>query len=115
MNKIKKISLPLFLVGAGLLPLISLAATTAAPESPIKDWQGIITLAERVVTWGYRLFFILAVAFILIAAYRYLFARDNAEEVKKANRSLIHAAIAIAVALISTGVAEIIRTFLNQK
>ena len=80
---------------------------------PLIDSKDDITaIAESIATWVYRLFFIIAVLYILFAAFTYLTAKDDAAKVKKAQASLKNAVIAIIIALISTGVAALIKSFL---
>jgi prepilin-type processing-associated H-X9-DG protein len=82
-------------------------------KSPIKSVSDIQTWIVEITKWGFTIFFILAVAFILLAAYRYLMARDNETEVKKATASLKNAVIAIAIALVSAGVSSIVNSVLK--
>lgn len=96
---------------AGLIPVYSFAEETA--KVYISSWAGLLNVLNNIIIWGYRIFFIVAVGYILIAAYTYLTARDKAEQVSKANKSLIHAAIAVAVALLSAGFSKIIESFLE--
>jgi FtsH-binding integral membrane protein len=84
------------------------------PDSPIDSVQGVLDLASKVVRVTYQVFFMAAVFFILLAAYTYLSAKDNAKQVEKATKSLINAAIAIAVALVASGAASLINNALRQ-
>ena len=61
----------------------------------------------------YQIFFILAVLFILVAAFTYLRAGGDAAQVKKAQTILKNAVIAIVIALISTAASVIIQNFIN--
>lgn len=83
-------------------------------ESPLIDDEGdIVRIITDISTWIYRVFFIIAVLYILLAAYMYLTAKDDAAQVKKAQTSLKNAVIAIIIALISTGASLLIQSFLK--
>ena len=106
----------IFSVGAFLITSTAFADTVIGdptPTSPIKSTQDVQDLIFGITKWGFTIFFILAVAFILLAAYRYLMAKDNEAEVKKATASLKNAVIAIAIALVSAGVSSIVSSVLN--
>ncbi|MBI3638207.1 hypothetical protein HY227_00490 [Candidatus Wolfebacteria bacterium] len=51
--------------------------------------------------------------FILLSAFNFLFARGEPEKIKSARTQIMWASIAIAIALISVGAAQIINTFLG--
>lgn len=74
---------------------------------------GIVDLLKGVVRWVYIIFFIVAVLFILFAAFTYLTAGGNEEKVKSAKNSLIYAAVAIVIAFLAVGFETIIGTFLT--
>jgi phosphoglycerol transferase MdoB-like AlkP superfamily enzyme len=75
---------------------------------------GVVDVLRSVVRWVYIIFFIIAVMFILFAAFSYLTAGGDPETVAKAKNQIIYAAIAIAVALLAVGFEQIIRTFLQS-
>ena len=75
---------------------------------------GLVDVVRGVVRWVYIIFFILAVLFILFAAFTYLMAGGEPEAVNKAKTQLIYAAVAIAVALLAVGFEQIIQAFLTS-
>jgi len=75
---------------------------------------GLMGIVKSIVTWIYTLFFILAVLFILFAAFTYLTAGGDETKVAKAKNQLIYAAVAIAVALLAVGFSTIIQNFFNS-
>lgn len=83
-------------------------------ESPVRDAPGLVDVVRKVVVWTYTLFFILAVLLIIFAAFAYLTAGNNAEQIKTAHKRLIWAAVAIVVALLAVGAELIIKDFLNN-
>lgn len=73
---------------------------------------GLVDILRNVVRWVYIIFFVLAVLFILLAAFNYLTAGGEAEKITKAKNQLIYAVVAIVVALLAVGFETIIRNFL---
>jgi len=73
---------------------------------------GLVDILRNVVRWVYIIFFVIAVMFILFAAFNYLTAGGEAEKITKAKNQLIYAVVAIVVALLAVGFETIIRNFL---
>ncbi|MCL5012069.1 MAG: hypothetical protein M1320_01455 [Patescibacteria group bacterium] len=114
----KYLKLTIYSVGSFLLAGTALAQSgggnqTPPVNSPIKSATDVYDWIVAVTKWAYTIFFVLAVAFILLAAYRYLMAKDNEAEVKKATAALKNAVIAIAIALVSAGVSSIVNSALK--
>jgi len=104
-----------FLVGAITPGAIPEAKELGTPESPIKTPGGLLDAIANIVKWVYIVFFVIAVMFILFAAFTYLTAGGNPEKIKSARTKIIYAAIAIAIALLAVGAVTIIKNFLLQK
>jgi hypothetical protein len=107
------------LVGAGIatlaLPFAALAQIETLPPSPVSSVQGIIDVLNFVIRIIFTLLMIAAIAFILYAAFKYLTAMGDAAKVQEAHRALLWAAVAIAVALIATGVRSIVNSVLQGR
>ncbi len=86
---------------------------TGPNRSPISSPADISRILEQFVRWFYYIFFVLAVYFLLTAAFTYLTAGGKPENITKANKSLLWAFVAIAVALISVGAATIVKSFIT--
>ncbi|MEK7658134.1 MAG: hypothetical protein AAB366_03045 [Patescibacteria group bacterium] len=102
MNIIKNLSY-------SLMPLV----VAAAEDSPVKSVNDVIRILNNIVKWTYTIFFIAAVFFILLAAYKFLFAQDDPEKIKSAKNQIIYAVIAIIVALLAVSFPVIIKDFLG--
>ena len=102
-----------FLVGAITPGTIPGAKELGTPESPIKTSGGLLDTIASIVKWVYIVFFIVAVLFILIAAFNYLTGGGQPEKIKLAHTQLMYALIAIAIALMSVGAVTIIKNFLS--
>jgi len=103
-----------------LLPLAS-AVVYAQPETGVvlpganqnvRTVSGLVDILRGVVRWIYILFFIIAVLFIIFAAFTYLTSGGDPEKVGNAKNQLIYAAVAIAVALLALGFQSIVSNFL---
>jgi ABC-type transport system involved in cytochrome c biogenesis permease component len=126
MNKLQKISAGLFITSLLITQYSLLAINPAfaydykqgaqelAQGSPIKSPEDIYKILGKIVRYTYEIFFIVAVLFILIAAYNFLFARGDPEKVKSARSQVLYAAIAIAVAFLSVGAEAIIKDLLSR-
>ena len=77
----------------------------------INSVQSVLNLVCTVFDWAFYFLIALAVLFAVIAAFRYLTAAGNPEQVKAANNTLLYAAIAVAVALLAKGIPLIIGSF----
>lgn len=108
-------------INIAIISLMLLANIAAAVEIPgvpgapgstltVTGWFGIL---NQVVSWVYRIFFVVAALFIIIAAFYYLTAQGNPEKVGEAKNMIIYAVVAIVVALIAVGIDVMIRTFLS--
>jgi hypothetical protein len=97
-----------------LLPALALAQTPSSPPTILQN--GIGGVGETLCTifnWMFYFLIILAIIFVVVAAFRYLFAAGDPEKVKMAGHSLIYAAVAIAVGLIAKAVPGIVSTLLG--
>ena len=86
-------------------------------ESPITsatDGNGsLLSLLIIGIQWLYTVFFILAVAMILLAAYNFVRGGNNEKLVETAKKQLKWAVVAIAIALVSAGITLIVKDFIT--
>ncbi|MEK7114472.1 MAG: hypothetical protein AAB832_00180, partial [Patescibacteria group bacterium] len=82
-------------------------------KSPIQNVSGIVGIAASVVRWIYVIFFIIAVMYVLFAAFAYLTENDDSEKMKVVHSRIKYAAIAIAIALLAIGLELIVKNFLT--
>ena len=92
-----------------LLPALAFAQGGITPVSPVAGRQvDVFDIITRIIGWLTGLLVVLAVIFIVWAAFIYLTAGGDAEKAGKANKMLIYAAVAIAIALLSQGIVFIV-------
>ncbi|MBM3256932.1 MAG: hypothetical protein FJY98_01210 [Candidatus Liptonbacteria bacterium] len=104
-----------------LLPMITMAqgsnprrpAGGSEAPAPITTLGGAFDILCNVLGWIFILLIVLAVFFVIVAAFRYLMAGGEPEKVGAANHTLIYAAVAVVVAIIARGIPIIIANFFN--
>jgi magnesium-transporting ATPase (P-type) len=102
---------PAFAITAGEIP----GASQLISDAPkVEKIGGLVDVLKTIVKWTYIIFFIIAVLFIIFAAYNYLTARGDPEKVKNVNSQLIYAAVAIVVALVAVSIDLIIKNFITS-
>lgn len=79
----------------------------------ISNPQQIFTILSKIVQWTYTIFFIVAVFFILVAAFNFLTAQGDSTKIQEARNQILWAIVAIVIALISVGAAQIIKNFIQ--
>lgn len=90
------------------------AARKSAEQSPIQTPEKVFEILSKVVRYVYTVFFIVAVLLVLIAAFNFLFSQGEPAKVASARKQITWAAVAIAIALIASASAQIIKNFLEQ-
>ncbi len=89
------------------------AGTSNTPVTNIVSLTNVLQLLCIVFGWFFYGLIILAVIFILVAAFKYLTAGGEPEKVKQAGATLLYAAVAVAVALLAKAIPMVIGTFLG--
>ena len=117
MSKIAKLSLVVSTIGLLLLGNVAIGQIAQIPgiqQTGPTTIGGLVDVLKGVIRWTYIIFFVIAVMFILFAAFSYLTAGGDAEKITTAKNRVIYAAIAIIVALLAVGFEVIIRNFLTS-
>ncbi len=91
---------------------LSIPAIVSA-QSNIDTPQKVITTICKLSGWLYGVLLALAVVFIIYAAFLFLTAGDDSEKVGKAKKQLIYAVVAVAVAVLATGIVTLTQEFLG--
>ena len=100
----------------GMLPYVAplLVGAQTAPPAPITSLSGAQAFVCTVIVgWFFTGLIVLAVVFVLVAAFKYLTASGDPEKVKAASHQLIYAAVAIVVAIFARGFPLIIASLFN--
>jgi phage-related holin len=89
-------------------------ADIPAGKSPIQSTSDILRVLGDIAGYLYTAFFIVAIIFIIIAAFNFLTAQGNEEKIKSARAQIYWAIIAIALVLISVAADTIINQLLTS-
>jgi lipopolysaccharide export system protein LptC len=82
-------------------------------KSPVEQASQVQERFKDVIRWVYTMFFIVAVLFILLAAYNYLLGGQDEKRIELAKKQLTYAVIAIVIALVAAGVAGVVYDLLT--
>lgn len=86
---------------------------SGVPQGNITSLQGVLQAFCTVFAWAFYFLIVLAVIFVIVAAFKYLTAAGDPEKVKSAGATLLYAAVAIGVALLARAIPLIIGSFLG--
>ncbi len=109
------------LVVSSMILLLSgtvLAAPPTVDTNPplpvsVTGAQGLVEIVGKVIGWIYTFFFVIAVIFILLAAFTYLTSAGDPTKVTSAKNQLIYAAVAIAIALLALSFTTIVKSIVG--
>ena len=101
------------LIAGILLPMMVFAQTTGPGGieliSPVAGRQvDVVGIIQTIIRWLSGLLFLLAVVFIVWAAFLYLTAVNDEKKFSQAKSIMVYAAIAIIVALLAQGIVFIV-------
>lgn len=117
------------LLKAGLLLILGVASFSfvsaqglipGQPPPPPVPVTGPTTIGEgvgvfvKIVQWIYTILFIVAVLFILIAAYKFITSKGDSTKTGEAKKMLIYAIVGIAVGLLSYTVVYFVQKSLQS-
>ena len=83
------------------------------PAGPISDVNGLQGFIGAVLIWMFWGLLVLGVAMFLVGGYKYVTSGGEPEKRSGANRTLLYATVAIAVALVAAGIPYIVASFFN--
>lgn len=106
MKKITSLSLGL------VLPLLAVAQSQL--PAGVTTTGGLMDMICTLANWAFTFLIILAIFFVLFAAFKYLTAAGEPEKIKKASHTLIYAAVAVVIALLAKGFPLLIGSFVGQ-
>jgi uncharacterized membrane protein len=97
-------------------PLLTLAQSVSPGTVPnnITDVGGLLGRVCAIVNVMFTVLMVVAVVIVMYAAYLYLTAGSNPDNVKKASTTILYAAVAIAVGLFSKAIPVAVATFVNN-
>lgn len=119
-SKLFSVSLIAFAVLSVGFPLISQAQFnlfggnygTPQPVN-LTGIEQVLAVTQRIVNWIFVFLMVIAVGFILAAAFSYLNSKGESTKITEATKKFIFAAVAIAVGLIAQSVPFVVRTLIQ--
>jgi hypothetical protein len=105
-------------LGTLLAARIALAQATPPvplPQSPLDNASQIQNLLCAMLGWVFWGLIVLAIIMFLVGGYRYATSSGEPENVKTANKILLFATIAVAVALLAEGIPYVIGSFIGSE
>ncbi len=88
------------------------SATASPATNTIDTPEKVKGVLEKITNWMFTIFIALAAAMIIYAAFVYL-TSGGGEDVSKAHKMLLYAAVAVAVATASRGLVALTRNFIS--
>jgi len=90
-------------------PLLTSAQFVPPNPTGVQSLTGLQTfICTVVVSWLFTFLIILAVVFIIVAAFKYLTAGGDPEKVKGASHTLIYAVVAVVVAIVARALPSLV-------
>lgn len=101
--KITKFVAPLVSLASVVAPVLTLAQSTPVTPTPgpIGGIEQLFGIIVKISNYFFTVLLLLAVIFVIVAAFRYLTAGGEAEDISKAHQSLIYAGVAILVGVLA--------------
>ena len=100
------------LTGITLASLLVLPAVAAAAPTVAPDVDAIAAL-ENLVDWLFTILLIIAVIFLVIAAFTFVTASGDPDKVGKASRFVLYALIGVAVAVAARGLVALVQLIMQ--
>jgi uncharacterized membrane protein YukC len=97
------------------LIIVSALSAAATAFAAIQNFDDMLKLAWNIVNWIFTFFLVAAAIYIIVAAFMYLTAGGDQEQISKAKKQLIYAIIAIAIAALSKTIVAVVGSILGAK
>lgn len=86
-------------IAAGALP--AAVAYSAVPPAPISNYADLMRIMNNAANWLFGILLVLAVIFVILAAYKYLNGAGDPKAVETAKQQILYALLAVAIAVLS--------------
>ncbi len=100
------------------LPALAFAAEFDVPATQtttgIRRFEDLVAVIERLTNWVFIILLVVAVLYIIMAAFSYLTAGGDEEKVGGAHQKIIYSVVALAVAFLAKGVSFVVAQLLGQ-
>ena len=109
-----KLTLKLGAAAVAFMPAMAFAQSEDVRTDIVTSGEDLEGILETVRDWFFTIFLVVAVIFLIWAAFLYLTAAGDTEKVGKAKTALIYSIVAIAVALIAGSLPSLIENLLGS-
>ena len=96
-----------------LITFVFSGVALAANESPINNFNDVINVLNKALTWFGTAFWIFAIGGSLYAGFIYLTAAGAPDRIQKAKKQMIYVVIAIIIGLLAYGLPTILKNILT--
>jgi len=80
--------------------------------SVVDNPEDVLRILKKIADWMLTVFMVLAVIFILLAAFKYLTSKGG-DGVQDAHKMILYAVVAVAVAILAPGIVNLVEAFLK--
>src|SRR3989344_2506830 len=108
-----KLALKLAATATAFMPSVAFGQSQSPPTDIVTTGEDLENVLETVRDWFFTVFVVLAVIFLIWAAFLYLTAAGNDTKFGKAKNALIYAIIAIIVALLAGSLTSLLENVLG--
>lgn len=113
-----KINKKAIIILVALFPILAMAqipqkSNLGIPSLPPPVNPNLSTAAVNLINWAFGFLMILAVVFILYAAFLYLTSGGEPDKIRRATSFITYAVVAIIIGAIAYGIIGLVRYFLN--
>lgn len=118
MKSLLKASAVLALLATVMVPVMAGAQANVPPPPPgpiVTDVSSTYSFIDSMVNILFTILMILAVIFIIWAAFLYLTAAGNTEKLEKAQQQILYAVIAIVIAVLAKSVPWVVYNFILNR
>lgn len=109
MKKVLSVALSTSLV---LLPLVALGQVQTLPSGP-QTIGDFLALLDKLANWLFSILLIVAVVFIVYAAFKFVTAGGNPGEIEQARHMVLYAVIGIVIAVAAKGFVAVAKSFVT--
>ena len=107
-------------MGAGSVALAQAPTAEPIPTDLAPPTAGVPTKGAELLTkvstmgnWVFAVLLAISIIFIVVAAFEFVTGQGNAEKMTAARQKLIYAALGIGIALLATGIDDVLRSILG--
>ena len=103
----KKFVFTVISTSLAVMPAVGLAQPAVAPSVPV---MGAL---QDITNWAFAILLAIAVIFLIIAGFQFIFAQGDPDKVKTARMMVLWSLVGVLVAILARGLVELVRQALK--